>query len=476
MRLESVRRRLKTLRDAWLDPPTVEHAFLPAALEIVETPASPLGRGLGYFIVITVVTLGLWSSSAEVDVIAVANGTIVADSRNKLLQAAEPGVVRAIHVHDGDQVIAGDPLIDLDVTQNAADQKMYTVDLRRARLDLARLNGVRRTLHGEPRAPTLIDPPADAAAAELDAARAAMLAEVDEFRARVSDWDSQIAFRESQLEEANAEIAKLEKTVPMAKAQFEVHRDAMANSVGSRLNFLNAQERLLAQEAELSIAPSRKHQASAALTALRRQRSAFVAGADKQILEAIRKAQAEASAAESGLVKARQRVSLQQLRAPASGRIQQIATHTLGGVVSAAESLAVIVPDDGKLSVRVAIANDDIGFVQAGQPVQIKVQAFDFTRFGLVNGRVVEVSADVATSMPSSAAKDEASMDLNQRDVSAYVAKVELDEPVIRLGKQSWPLRTGMAVIAEIQTGRRSVIGYFLSPIAKSASESFHER
>ena len=146
------------------DPNTLEHdhgssrsqrrrdhetAFLPAALEVVETPPSPIGRATGMIIILLFCSAVTWASLGKVEVVATAPGKTIVNGRTKVVQSAETGVVRAIHVHDGSMVRAGDVLIELDPTINVAELDHVKSDLLAARLDIARLQAGTEARIGE---------------------------------------------------------------------------------------------------------------------------------------------------------------------------------------------------------------------------------------------------------------------------------------------------------------------------------------
>lgn len=163
----------------------------------------------------------------------------------------------------------------------------------------------------------------------------------------------------------------------------------------------------------------------------------------------------------SEISKTRMRNSLMRIRSPIDGTIQQLGVHTLGGVVEPAQPLMVIVPRGGQLIVEARVLNKDVGFVKAGQPVRVKVDAFPFTDYGTIDGTLVGVSSD--------AIEDE-------KIGLYYTARVQLDRSSIDDGRAAVPLSPGMSVTVEIKTGRRRVIQYLLSPIITRVDEAGRER
>jgi hemolysin D len=198
---------------------------------------------------------------------------------------------------------------------------------------------------------------------------------------------------------------------------------------------------------------------------------------------------AKAAEQQSEQVKAVEKTGLQTLRAPVDGTVEQLAVHTIGGVVTPAQTLMVLVPEGSQLQVEAMLPNRDAGFVHAGQPVEVKIEAFTYTRYGLIHGRVEGVSRDAVTtgdrggSGQGGRARSVDGEKPSQADDSAasggsssYVARVSLSRTEIDTEQGLRPLEPGMAVTAEIKTGRRRVIEYLLSPLLRYRHEGLRER
>jgi hemolysin D len=175
------------------------------------------------------------------------------------------------------------------------------------------------------------------------------------------------------------------------------------------------------------------------------------------------------------------RMKRQILTAPVDGVVQQLAVHTVGGVVTSAQQLAVIVPSDVVLEIEAMVPNREIGFVHVGQDVQIKVDAFNFTRYGLLHGRVLSVSQDaIVRDVPSDKTKDNAGAESTSSEPKGqelnYAVRISLDQTQIRVDDALANLSPGMVVTAEIKTGTRAVITYLLSPLLHHGHNIMRER
>ena len=385
--------RLKTpWRWPGLLPDRDANEFLPAALEIVETPASPAGRLIGAVIIGAALIALLWACLGKVDIIASANGRVVPVGKSKIVQPLDTGVVVKILVADGDHVRAGDLLVELDRTEVEADRDRFRRDLLRARLDLARTRGLAAALTSGV-APELVDPPADAPAASLAAARLAMLAEASESRAKLDGIEQQIQQKDAEAAEVSATVDKLQATLPMVQGEADIRTKLKEMEFGNKLAWLEAEEKLIDQQHQLPILAQHRAQSVAAKLALRQQHDETLATYQKTVLDELTKASDQVSVNQAEFTKAEQKLSAQTLSAPIDGTVQQLAIHTIGGVVTPAQAL--MVPDHGGLVVEATVESRDVGFVLPGQAAKVKVETFNFTRYGLLDGSVSSLSHDV---------------------------------------------------------------------------------
>jgi hemolysin D len=457
-----------------------ELAFLPAALEIVDTPPSPIGRATMLTIVSLFSLALLWACLASVDIIATAPGKIVPSGRSKIIQPFETGVVRAIHVQDGQTVKAGDLLIELDPTINDADQAHLRSDLFAAQLDVARLHAALST-EGDPLA--AFKPPPGANPAMVATERQLLTDQFNEQSAKLGSLDRQEAEKDAERATTAATIAKIEATMPMLDQRVQVRKYLFEQGLGSKLLYLQEAQDLVANQKELLVQKSHYQEAVAGVAALVEQRAEAAAEYRHALSDELAKDEAKAAGLGQDFVKAEERTKLQRLTAPVDGIVQQLAIHTVGGVVTPAQQLMVVVPVDSHLEIEAMVSNRDIGFIHEGQAANIKVNTFSYTRYGLLHGEVESVSADSIVpasrgddSNDGGAASDGGdSADGSSKD-SSYAARVSLDRSEMQIDDRLVKLTPGMAVTVEIKTGSRRIIGYLLSPLLRYGHESIRER
>jgi len=456
-----------------------ELAFLPAALEIVETPPSPVGHGLAY-IVIAVFCIALgWAAFGAVDIVSVSSGKIIPSGRTKVIQPFETGVVRAINVRDGQSVKVGDPLVELDPTMAAAELGHLKNDLMAARFEAARL---RAAIAGNSDPTVDFRPPEGASPDAIEMHRRFLANQAAAQNAKVQEIKRQESQKEAERETIKATINKLAETIPLLQERVNVRKYLTERELGSKLQYLTDLQELVGQQQDLLVQKSRYREIGEAVAGLVETRIRAAAEYQRTLLDELAKAEQKAAGLAQDVIKAEQRAKLQYLIAPVDGVVQQLAIHTIGGVVTPAQALAVIVPQDSHLEIEAMVPNRDVGFVEVGQEAAIKIDTFNFTRYGLLHGGVLSVSQDAVardkpqdkTSDKSQGAEQGSSEPKGQELV--YAARISLDRTQMQVENKLVNLSPGMAVTVEIKTGSRRIISYLLSPLLRYKQESLRER
>lgn len=456
-----------------------ELAFLPAALEIVETPPSPIGRAIAVAIMAMICAALAWAWWGTIDIVASASGKIVPSGRVKVIQPFETSVVRAIRVQDGQTVKAGEVLIELDPTVNAAERDRLRSELLAERVNIARLSAA---LAGGDDPEAAFAPPADADAAIIATQRMLLINQAAEHRAKLAALDRQRAQKDAEHATTAATIHKLETTIPVIQQRVDIRKTLMDRELGSKLSYFENLQQLLEQQEELGVQKSRLDESAAAVAALVETRRQAEAEYRHTVSDDLAKSEQKASGLAQDLIKAEQRTRLQELRAPEDGTVQQLAVHTVGGVVTPAQSLLVLVPSDSRLEIEAMVSNRDIGFVHAGQAAEIKVDTFNFTRYGLLHGEVLGVSQDaIIRDRPQDRASEREPGAQNETSEPKgqelnYSARVALDRARMQIDDRMINLSPGMAVTVEIKTGSRRILSYLLSPLLRYRQEVLRER
>jgi hemolysin D len=458
---------------------SVESAFLPEALEIIETPPSPTGRLIcGMIIAIFCLAL-VWACFGKIDIVASASGRIIATGKSKVVQPFETGVVHAINVKDGESVRAGQTLIELDRTISDAELEHLSADWIEAKLDIARLEAALAD-GAEP----LKDfhPPVEASAGLIATQGLLLSGQVAEQRAKTAGLDRQRAQKEAERTTVAATIAKLEATIPIMTDRVTVHKTLYEHGNGSKLAYLESLEPLVEQQQDLIVQKSRLQEAEAAIAAAVAARSQTDAEFRRALSTELVEAERKAAGLAGDLAKARERTRLQSLTSPVDGVVQQLAIHTIGGVVTPAQQLMVIVPIEGGVEIEAEVGNRDIGYVRVGEQAEIKINTFDYTRYGLVRGHVVSLSHDALPELRRGETDDgdpQSARNNSERENGgagpAYSAIVSLDQTDMDVDGERLALTPGMAVTVEFKTGARTLISYLLSPLFRYRHDSMRE-
>jgi hemolysin D len=449
-----------------------ELEFLPSALALQDTPVSPAPRVAMALIVALVVGTLAWSWWGRLDLVATAQGRIVLADGSKLVQPLDTSVVQAIHVHEGEAVHAGQLLVELDASLAQADQQRLSTDLADARSQVARAQALLAALAAPPpaqgaaSATASVPPPSlgalpDVPATEQARARQLLQGQYDEYQAKAVRIAADLTRREAELRSVQAQIRKLESTLPITSERAADYKALVEKNFASRHGYLDREQQLLEQQGDLALLRSRLREAEATLAETRGQREQLLAETRRAQLDALRDGRQKIAALTQELRKADTRGRQLQLLAPVDGVVQQLAVHTVGGVVTPAQTLMIVVPRDHALEAEVTLDNRDVGFVHAGQGARVKVETFPYTRYGTIGAEVRSVSRDAVT---------------DDKRGLIYAARVTLQQSHLQVDGQDVPLSPGMAVTVEVKTGTRRVIDYFLRPLMELGDESLKER
>lgn len=434
-----------------------EPDFLPAALEVIDRPVSPTWRATAWVLLAGIVALMGWLVFGRVDIVASAPGRIIPTDDVKLVQAANTGVVRRIYVHDGDSVRRGEPLIDLDPTVSTAEESQAEKALLAADLDVARDRAIADALAGKG---IHFAPPAAAPPDIAETQRKLIEAQVAEVDAETAGL---AAARQSALADARGAAEKmrtLDETGPILDREVSAMNGLSAKGYAPGLRLLELERQRRSEAGDRDVAAAEQAHGLSDARKFEDQLTQSREQARQTALGDLVKAQNEAILRREEVVKTRRRSGLQRLVAPVDGTIQQVAVHTLGGVVESIRPLMVVVPN-GALIVEAHVLNRDAGFVHAGQAVAVKLEAFPFTRYGAIPGSIISLSRDSVNTDKSGA---------------YFIARVRLDQSVIMADGARVPLIAGLDATTDIRIGSRRIIDYIVSPIRAAGDEAAREK
>jgi hemolysin D len=256
-------------------------------------------------------------------------------------------------------------------------------------------------------------------------------------------------------------VSKYQQTLPLLLEKESDYLELYNKKFMSQHGYLDVAKQRIDLQQDLANERGKIRETQAQKQELQRQYALIISDFKLDIGEKLLQATQQANSLQADFTKAEQNQDYTELRAPESGYVQQLAVHTVGGVVTPAEALLVVVPQNGGIMAEVQLENKDIGFVKAGQSAEIKVAAFPFTRYGTLHGVVSSVSADAVQ---------------DQKNQLLYNVYIKLNSNVFIVNGAVVPLTSGMMLTAEIKTGKRKIIDYFLSPLIQNTTEAFHER
>lgn len=455
-----------------------EREFLPAALEVLDTPPSPAGRLLVCIISLIAIVAIAWAWIGRVDIVAVASGKIVAQMRTKVIQPFETSTVQAILVTPGQKVRVGDVLIELDPTAANAERERARQDLIAADLDQIRLDAFL-----DDRTEAQFSAVTAASALDIKRAQAQLTSQIAERAAKLGLIRQERAQRVAERVALEQTLAKIQSTLPYVTEKADIREKATLGGIVSVVTNLESQQALAETKGELEIDRAKIDSLVAAIDGLDQK----IAGTEAEIytmaLTDLSKARERYRAAEELLAKANHRTDQQTLRAPINGTVQQLQVTTIGSVVTPAQQLLSVVPDEHNVEVEAVLENRDIGFVSVGQPVELKIDAYPFTRYGLAKGTILAIDRDAEATPVNPAQVHQGTQrdadDLQNIEGSErlrYTVHISIDGKSLKVDGRPGALLPGMSVKAEILTGKRRIIDFLLAPLSEHVHDSLHER
>lgn len=413
-----------------------EATFLPAALSLQEQPVSSTARWTARVLMALVVAVLAWSILGKIDIVVNATGKVIPSGRTKSIASVEVASVRALHVTEGQLVKAGDLLLALDTTAPDAERDKASGDAAVAALQAARSKALIKGVDtlSMPHLPAVDGIPPD------------------QLRAEQSHLEGQYRDFRSKLDRIDGDIHRFGEALTLATQQARDYEELAQSRDVSMHAYIDKERARVDLQGQLSDA--------------RNQRAALIAQTRKDALDALTEGGRVESGARQDATRADSRSRLLKLMAPVDGTVQQLTVHTVGGVVPAAQPLMLIVPQQDSVEIEAFLENKDIGFVREGQEAQVKVDAFDYTKYGTLPGKLTHVSRD--------AIEDDKQQDDKKKLL--YSTKVRLDASTLQVDGKSVALSPGMSVNVEVKTGTRRVIEYVLSPVLQETHESLRER
>ncbi len=438
----------------------LQYEFLPAAEEIIETPAAPFGAVVIWLTAILLALALAWAYLGQIDIVAVGNGRVSNDGSVKVVQSASYGVVKRITAQEGQRVHKGDVLVELDKT--TAEKELATtaqsLNIARAERDILRRlamgNGADDIINSAG-----VSDEAKAVLREFTASQLALVgAKEQALKGSIASHQRQLQFNQQTKTQLEGEVQKLKDRQTKVKQKLESANAIERIRLQNELDTL--EQRITTANSAATSQGQQVLQSQLTLAQAQSQSQVSLAETNSSIGGQVITQEQRIAELENNLAKAKRALEQTAITAPVDGTILALNTRTIGGVVNVAERIAQIVPDNDLLYVDVTLDNQDVGFVRVGQRVVVKVATYPFQRYGYLEGTVENISPD--------AIQDE-------KKGLVYKAKVKLSG-ANSSKKNRLKLLPGMSVSAEITTGKRRIIEFFLDPLMTHVDDSLKVR
>lgn len=452
-----------------------EREFLPAHLELTETPVSAAPKWVARLIIALTLLALLWAILGQLDIVATAQGKISLSGRSKTIQPLETAIVEKINVVEGQTVKKGDLLLELSGIGSETDVQRSKDALQAAYITKWRSEALLKSLESG----HLVDlqtiilkeknSASNLAKSIMDIIPQSQISEaqtlvLNQYQTWLTKDQQLISVKQQQvaeLESIHAQINKLKSMTALEAQREQDYKELVAQNYLAKHSFLEQQSKYVQTKNDLASQTSASHKVGQAIKQAEDERLLNTQTIKRDTLDVLRQSSEQITQLESEALKSQQRKQLMTIISPVDGTVQQLAVHTLGGVVTAAQPMMMVIPSQEKLEVEAVVPNKDIGFVHAGQEAIIKVESFPYTRYGYLTGTVKSVSFDA----------------VENKDLGlVYTAIISLDKDSLNIDGKMVRLDAGMNVSAEIKTGKRRVISYLLSPLQTKVDESLRER
>lgn len=439
--------------------------FAPGLLAIQESPPAKLPRTVLYSVVVLFIILLAWALFGKLDIVASAEGRLVPQTYVKIVQPAEGGIIQDILVREGQAVEAKQVLMRMDGKIAEADARAIQNELALKALQLRRIdaelaNSPMRLMAGDP--PQLY--------AQVEA----------QYRAHRQSYIDAISQEETSLQKARYELrsaeemlSKLQQVVPTYRKSAEAYQKLAAQGFVSPLAGEEKERDRIEKEQDLRAQVSTAASLKASILASQKRLAQINSNYRSELQNERIETESQHLKLREEWAKINHKTQLLELRAPQAGIVKDLATHTRGTVVSPGTVLMTVVPMDDPLQAEVFIKNEDVGFVHTGQRVKVKLSAYPFQKYGMINGTVVHVGPDTAegSSAPTKPGEEATSL-----PGLRYKALVRLETQYLKTDDRQMRLTPGMETVVEIHQGRRTVMAYLLSPVQKAWQEAGRER
>jgi hemolysin D len=464
---------------------TGDNEFLAPALEILESPPSPVRVALIWIICALVAVSLAWAYFGRIDIIAVAQGKFQPTGRVKVIEPLETGKVTAIYVANGARVAAGDVLVELDRSSAEADEREALAGLASARAEAARravaiAAAQTRQIDAVPPIAWRDDVPSPLRERE----ERVLAADLGQLAANLASLEAQRAQKQAERDKLAQTIETQKNLVATLQQRVDMRQSLVESKSGAKAAVIDAMETLQYQLTQLAMQEGQLASLNGALDVAAKDAEKASKSFISDNAEKLDEAQRQADDLEQKLAKARAAIDHLTLRAPISGIVQASAVTTIGQVVTSGQEVMRVVPDDAGLEIEVYVLNKDIGFIKSGQPAVVKIESFPFTQYGTIGAHVTRVARDAIPEPdagllegdPARAANSATFAGAQRTQNLVFPVTLQPDATTMQIDGQLFQLTSGMATTVEIRTGTRRILEYVFSPLVEVGASAMRER
>jgi len=430
-----------------------ETEFLASILEVTETPPSPVGRMVLWSIVGILVAALIWVFVGEVDEVAVARGKVVPVGNVKVVQSPNKGIIKELNVKEGDYVEQGQPLLVLDTTKTQADVDNLRKQVAYYDMTVKRLQA---EMNDQPFVPPVSK---DLDKKDVEAQKALYQSRRVKLAADREKTMAVIAQQEAAIQSSQATQQKYASLLAVAQEKEARLNELYSQDAVSYFQLLEARQTRVDYQKSAEAMKEEILKGQAQLAEARNTLATIDSAYRQETMTQLVEAKKQLNSYQEELTKANETNAQSVITAPVSGRINQLTVHTVGGVVTESQSLMMVVPEDSTMEIEVYADNKDIGFIELGQEAEVKVETFNFQKFGMLNAEVSEISPDAVVNNQDK--------ELNQK----YRLYLSLDKD-----ESGISIQPGMNVTAEIKIKKKRIIDFFLDPFRQYQDEALRER
>lgn len=433
-----------------------DYEFMPATLEVLDRPPAPFTRVTLLLLIALAIIILVWASISTMDIVVSANGVVIPKGKIKVIQPLEAGRVASIHVRDGQLVKKGDLLLSMDNRESQNDLDAIKSELLKAELTVSRLHA---QLAEEP---SYFKAPEETDSKIIEVQQKLLDQSIEAHHEKLRSLSLEIERCKAEKVVIQASVARLNKSLPLSLQLYEKKSALSKRKLISNVDLLQAEIEINNVRHDLLTAESRLEEVEVRLERAIEEKQLVKSEYSREILTQLERESSKRESLTHQLAKAQGKDSNTSLYAPVDGIVQQLAVNTIGGVVTSAQPLMVIVPIDSGLEIEAKVQNKDIGFVTRDQNVLVKAIPFTFTKYGDLKGKIEWVATDAV---------------MDEQLGPIYPIRISVEKyqlPNLVNGRQG-VITPGMMITADIKVGSRRVIDYFIGPVLRYRDTSLRE-